>query len=69
MKVQEILDMNDEQLAEALRAAREEQMRLRFQATTGELKDTSRLTFVRKNIARLQTIARQRALAGEKEGK
>lgn len=69
MNAQEIREMTAEQLAEALRAAREEMMRLRFQQTTGELKDTSRLNFVRKDIARMQTIMRQNALAGEKEGK
>lgn len=69
MKIQEIRDLTPEQHAEALRAAHEEIMRLRFQQTTGELKDTSRMKFLRKDIARLKTIQRQQALAGEKEGK
>jgi large subunit ribosomal protein L29 len=68
MKPEEIRNMDDKQLEEALRGAQEELMRLRFQKTTGELQDTSRLNIVKKNIARLQTIRRQRALAGEKEG-
>ncbi|MBI3158909.1 MAG: 50S ribosomal protein L29 [Chloroflexi bacterium] len=68
MKPEEIRAMDDKQLAEALRSAQEELMRMRFQKTTGELQDTSRLNIVKKNIARLQTIQRQRALAGEKEG-
>ncbi len=69
MKIQEIREMTPEQRTEALRAAQEEIMRLRFQQTTGELKDTSRMKFLRQDIARLKTVQRQQTLAGEKEGK
>lgn len=69
MKIDEIRAMTAEQRTEALRAAHEEMMRLRFQQTTGELADPSRLKFLRKDIARLKTVQRQESLAGEKEGK
>jgi large subunit ribosomal protein L29 len=41
--------------------AREELMKLRFQAVTGQLTDSSRLRILRREIARMQTILREQA--------
>ena len=47
--------------------AREELMKLRFQAVTGQATDSSRLRVLRRDIARMQTILREQAKA-EQEG-
>jgi large subunit ribosomal protein L29 len=50
-----------------LNDAREELMRLRFQLSTGELTDYTRLRFTRRKIARMLTILREQQLAGYTE--
>jgi len=47
--------------------AREELMKLRFQQVTGQLTDTSRLRILRREIARMQTILKEKP-AAETEG-
>ena len=64
----EIREMSTENIQEELDATREELMRLRFQYTTGELTDTSRIRVVRRKVARLLTVLRERELAAESEG-
>jgi large subunit ribosomal protein L29 len=64
----EVREMSTEDIQEELDATREELMRLRFQYTTGELTDTGRIRIVRRKIARLLTILRERELAAESEG-
>lgn len=64
----EIREMSTEDIQEELDATREELMRLRFQYTTGELTDTSRIRIIRRKIARLLTVLRERDLAAESEG-
>lgn len=70
MKAEEIRDLTDEQLQAELDGAREEMMNLRFQQSTGELLDTSRIRETRRFIARMETIfnERKRAQAGAVEG-
>ena len=51
-----------------LNDAREELMRLRFQLSSGELTDYTRLRFTRRKIARMLTILRERQLAASTEG-
>jgi large subunit ribosomal protein L29 len=50
-----------------LNDAREELMRLRFQLSTGELTDYTRLRITRRKIARMLTILREQQLAGNTE--
>jgi large subunit ribosomal protein L29 len=50
-----------------LNDAREELMRLRFQLSTGELTDYTRLRITRRKIARMLTILREQQLAGSTE--
>jgi large subunit ribosomal protein L29 len=52
---------NDELVAK-LREAKEELFNLRFQAATGQLESHGRLRSVRKDIARLYTVMREREL-------
>ena len=52
---------NDE-LVSKLREAKEELFNLRFQAATGQLESHGRLRAVRKEIARLYTVMREREL-------
>lgn len=62
MKVQEIRDLNDKDLEKRLSDLKEELFNLRFQMTTGQLDNVMRLREVRRSIARVKTIQRQREL-------
>lgn len=67
MKLSEIRDMTHEELAEALAEAKEEQFNLRFQVATNQLDNTSRIREVKKEIARILTVLRERELASSEE--
>ncbi|WP_068402349.1 50S ribosomal protein L29 [Kribbia dieselivorans] len=54
--------MDDDKLVEQLRTAKEELFNLRFQSATGQLENNSRLRAVRKDIARIYTVMREREL-------
>ena len=54
------LDVDD--LSEKLREAKEELFNLRFQAATGQLESHGRLRSVRRDIARIYTVMREREL-------
>jgi large subunit ribosomal protein L29 len=53
---------DDERLVEELRKAKEELFNLRFQSATGQLENHGRLRAVRRDIARIYTILREREL-------
>ena len=53
---------DDEVLVTKLREAKEELFNLRFQAATGQLENHGRLRAVRKDIARIYTVMREREL-------
>jgi len=63
MKAVEIRKMDVPQIEEALMDARHELLNLRFQTITGQLTDTSRIRVVRRDIARMETILREKQLA------
>jgi len=69
MKPQEIVKLSDDALATALKDTRSELFNLRFRLATGQLDDTSKLPAVKKDIARLQTEIRARAIKAEAEAK
>jgi large subunit ribosomal protein L29 len=52
--------MTLDQLDDQLLALKKEQFNLRFQAVSGQLENTSRVRQVRRDIARIMTIARQK---------
>lgn len=54
--------LEDDELVTKLREAKEELFNLRFQAATGQLDNHGRLNAVRKDIARVYTIMREREL-------
>ena len=68
MKPEEIRKLSSEEIAGKLSDSREELMKLRFQQVSGQLTDTSRMRIMRRNIARLETILRERAGAAVQEG-
>ena len=60
MKASEIRDMTLDQLDDQVAKLKKEQFNLRFQRASGQLENTSRVRQVRRDIARIQTIARQK---------
>jgi large subunit ribosomal protein L29 len=60
MKAKEIRDLSDEQLTEELLKLRREQFNLRMQSATGQGAKPDQHGKVRKSIARLKTIKRER---------
>ncbi|MHA6801327.1 50S ribosomal protein L29 [Bounagaea algeriensis] len=58
----ELRELNDEEIVQRLREAKEELFNLRFQMATGQLQNNRRLRTVRKDIARIYTIMREREL-------
>jgi len=58
----ELRTLAAEALAEKLREAKEELFNLRFQNATGQLDNTARLRAVRREIARIYTVQREREL-------
>jgi large subunit ribosomal protein L29 len=62
-KASELRELNDIELANRLREAKEELFNLRFQLATGQLEDTSRLDVLRKDVARCRTLLREREIA------
>ncbi len=58
----ELDTFDDEKLVAELKKAKEELFNLRFQSATGQLESHGRLKAVRKDIARIYTILREREL-------
>ncbi|CDZ55825.1 MULTISPECIES: 50S ribosomal protein L29 [Neorhizobium] len=61
MKAENVRGLTADQLKDKLADLKKEQFNLRFQKATGQLEKSSRITEVRKDIARVKTIARQKA--------
>lgn len=64
MNASELRDMSLDQLDDQLVKLKREQFNLRFQAASGQLENTSRVREVRRDIARVKTIARQKRAGG-----
>ena len=62
-KTADLLELDINRLVDALTEAKKEHFNLRFQHVTGQLDNTSRLNEVRRQIARINTILRQREIA------
>ena len=58
----ELRELNSEELTTRLREAKEELFNLRFQMATGQLTNNRRLRTVKRDIARIYTIVREREL-------
>jgi large subunit ribosomal protein L29 len=63
MNAAELRELNDIELANRVREFREELFNLRFQNATGQLENTTRLNHVKKDIARCETLLREREIA------
>jgi large subunit ribosomal protein L29 len=66
MKVAEARTMDPEKLDEEVLRLKKEQFNLRFQRATGQLENTARVRQVRRDIARLKTVAREKRQARSK---
>ena len=62
IKTEELDELNDIDLEAKLREAKEELFNLRFQAATGQLESHGRLRTVKRDIARIYTVVREREL-------
>jgi large subunit ribosomal protein L29 len=65
MKPSEIRQMTDVELEQAIHDAKQEMFNLRFQWERGQLEDFTRIRVLKKNIAQLFTIRRERELAAQ----
>ena len=68
VKPSKLRDLKPGEIDGKLADSREELMKLRFQAVTGQLTDTSRLRILRREIARMETILREQPSADTAEG-
>lgn len=63
MKASQVRDMTVDQLQDELTKLKKEQFNLRFQKASGQLENTVRIRDVRRDVARVQTILRQKVAA------
>ncbi len=69
MKAEEVRALSTEEIRSKLDDAREACFKMRFQFATGQLTDHSRIRSARRQVARLETILRERELAAQAEGR
>jgi large subunit ribosomal protein L29 len=67
MNAEEIRDWDDVEIKARLKELREEQFKLRFRSTMMELENHGLISKVRRDIARLKTVVRERELAENAE--
>ena len=60
MKAADIRQMTDDQIRDEIERLKKEQFNLRFQRATGQLENTARVRQVRRDIARLTTVAAEK---------
>lgn len=61
-KIEELRKLSNEELESKIKEAKEELFNLRFQQATGNLEKPVRLRDLRKNVAKMKTIIREREL-------
>ncbi|MEL6361393.1 MAG: 50S ribosomal protein L29 [Pseudomonadota bacterium] len=62
MEAAEVRDMTEDQLKDKLVQLKKEQFNLRFQKATGQLEKTDRIRIVRRDIARIKTVLREKTV-------
>ena len=67
METEKIRNFTDEELKQQEKQAAEQLFRLRFQMKLGQNEGVKKLRDLRKDIARIKTIARERALSASKK--
>ncbi|PHR62922.1 MAG: 50S ribosomal protein L29 [Robiginitomaculum sp.] len=68
MKIVDVRSKTAEQLSDELLSLKKEQFNLRFQQATGQLENTSNVRKVRRSIAQIKTVLRQKANEVKGEG-
>ncbi len=68
MNIQDIRSLDDQQIEEEIQKSYRELMSLRFKAATNQVTDTNEPSKVKKNLAKLLTIKREREILGEIDG-
>lgn len=63
MKASDVRAMTVDQLTEELGKLKKEQFNLRFQRATGQLENTARVRQIRRDVARIETIMREKRMA------
>ena len=63
MKANEIRELTTAEIEQEVKSLKEELFNLRFQLATGQLENTARIGQVRKSIARMKTVIRQREIS------
>jgi large subunit ribosomal protein L29 len=63
MKASEIRELTTTEIEQKVKSLKEELFNLRFQLATGQLENTARIREVKKSIARMKTVVRQRELS------
>jgi large subunit ribosomal protein L29 len=61
MKAKELRELTPEEIAKKQKDLREEVFNLRFQHSTGQLENTSRMKIIRKDLARVTMVLREKA--------
>ncbi len=67
MKIQKVRDFDDNELRNQLREMDEQMFRLQFQMSMGQTDGLKKVRAMRKDRARINTILRERELAGAKK--
>ena len=62
-RLSDLKTMSDDQLDAEILNLKKEQFNLRFQRATGQLENTARVRVVRRDIARVKTLAAQKRVA------
>ncbi|MFC5559506.1 50S ribosomal protein L29 [Ureibacillus thermophilus] len=65
MKAKDIRELATSEIEMKIKSLKEELFNLRFQLATGQLENTARIREVRKTIARMKTVIREREISGD----
>jgi large subunit ribosomal protein L29 len=68
MKARELRELSDEELRQKGQELVEELFNLRFQLATGQIENVGRISAVRRDIARVKTIQRERQIRAVQQG-
>ncbi len=62
MRAKELKELTKEEILKKKKDVKEEMFNLRFQHSTGQLDNTARLKLLKKDVARIETVLRQKEL-------
>ena len=68
MKASVLRELTEDELGQKYKEFTEELFNLRFQLATSQIENAGRMRVVRRDIARVKTIQRERQLASAKQG-